>query len=124
MPSKAKASPKPESGPEAPGIGPILRGLLQFLNPLGAAAEHFSSARPELLKGWREIAESRIAQSPPAGPIMTAVLERFGLYGASQGHFNAARLELLKGLVALLDARIAQSSHASPKARGAKLRVI
>jgi hypothetical protein len=124
MHTKTKASAKTESGPGISGIGPILSVLLQALSPLGASARHFAAARPELLKGLREVVDGRIAQSPPAGPVMGAVLERFGLLGASRGHFNAARLELLKGLQEVLDERIAQSSHPGAKAKGEKIHIL
>ena len=124
MHTKTKASPKPESDPGAPGIGPILGALLRTISPLGASVRHFAAARPELLKGLREVVDGRIAQSPPAGPIMSAVLERLGLSGASHGHFNAARLELLKGLQRVLDERIAQSSHPGAKAKGEKIHIL
>jgi hypothetical protein len=124
MNAKTKASPKNESGPGVSGVGPILSLLLQALRPVGASAGHFAAARPELLKGLREVVEGRITQSPPAGPILSAVLERFGLFGASHGHFNAARLEALKGLQALLDERLAQLSHSGAKAKGEKIHVL
>jgi len=124
MHAKTRASARTEPGPETPHLGPILSAILQSLSPLGASLKHFSAARPELLKGMREVVEARITSSPPAGPVMTAVLERFGLLGASHGHFNAARLELLKGLATVLDERIALSSHSGAKTRGERLRVI
>jgi hypothetical protein len=124
MHTKTKASSNAESGPGAPGMGPILAALLQSLSPMAASAGHFSAARPEVLKGLREVVDGRIAQSPPVGPIMSAVLERFGLLGASHGHFNAARLELLKGLQAVLDERISQSPHQAAKAKGEKIHVL
>jgi len=124
MHAKTKASPKTESGPGVSGFGPILSVLLQALSPLGSSARHFAAARPEVLKGLRDVVDGRIAQSPPVGPIMTAVLERFGLLGASHGHFNAARLELLKGLQALLDQRLAQYSHPGSKAKGEKIHIL
>jgi hypothetical protein len=124
MHAKAKASPKPESGPDAPRLGPILQALLQSVKPLGASLEHFSAARPELLKGMREVVEARITQSPPVGPIMTAVLDRFGMLGASHGHFNAARLEILKGLRTVLDERLAQLSNSGAKAKSEKIHVL
>jgi hypothetical protein len=124
MNTKTKASPKAESEPGMPRIGPILGTLLRSVSPLAASAGHFAAARPEVLKGLREVVDGRITQSPPAGPITSAVLDRFGLLGASCGHFNAARLELLKGLEAVLDERIARSSHQVAKAKGGKIHVL
>ena len=124
MQAKTKASPKTEYGPGIPRIGPILGTLLKSVSPLAASAGHFAAARPEVLKGLREVVDGRITQSPPAGPITSAVLDRFGLLGASRGHFNAARLELLKGLEAVLEERIARSSHQAAKARGEKIHVL
>jgi hypothetical protein len=124
MSTKTKTSPRTDSDAGAPGIGPIVGAVLQTFSLLGASHGHFNAARPEVLKGLREVVDGRIAQSPPVGPIMSAVLERVGLLGASHGHFNAARLEILKGLQTLLDERIAQSSHPAAKSRGEKIHVL
>ena len=124
MHTKTKASTKAESGVETPAIGRILSAILQSLSPLGASLRHFSAARPQLLKGMREVVEAKITKSPPVGPILAAVIERFGMPGASQGHFKAARLEILKGLRTVLDERLAQISHSGPKAKGSKIHVL
>ena len=85
MQTKTKAAPKTEYGPGIPRIGPILGTLLKSMSPLAASAGHFAAARPEVLKGLREVVDGRITQSPPAGPITSAVLDRFGLLGACAG---------------------------------------
>ena len=67
MHTKTKASPKPESDPGAPGIGPILGALLRTISPLGASVRHFAAARLELLKGLQRVLDERIAQSSHPG---------------------------------------------------------